>query len=95
MSKRSMQLQAALSLLQYHVANMPHVTTLPEFNQIKQREVALLRSMLHNDNVDAAQDLYIQSIADFDEALQDLTPEDLYQMRADMGRRALTDDFRL
>lgn len=93
MGKDNVQIQAALSLLQYHLANTPQATTLPEFKQVRQREIALLRSIMYNGNVDFAQKLYINSIAEFDEVLQDLTSGDLIRMRQDVERKALADDI--
>jgi endonuclease/exonuclease/phosphatase (EEP) superfamily protein YafD len=95
LSKSNIQLQAALSLLQYHIAHMPEAVMLPEFKQIQQRETAMLRAAMYDVDIKTAQELFISSVAEFDEVLQDLTESDLHALRVKSGRKFLEDDFRL
>jgi serine/threonine-protein kinase RIO1 len=76
------KIQAALSLLQYHVHNVPESIYLPEFYQTRTREAALLRAVINGDDVDSAAVLYVSAISEFDEVVSSLTVEERFSLRS-------------
>lgn len=76
MEPKDYKLQAAIALLSYHAQMFPPVVLMPEFAQIKEREKALLYASTVGINLQQARSLYINSVIELHEAIEDMTPEE-------------------
>lgn len=85
------KLQAALSLLQYHVHHVPEAIFLPEFHQTREREAALLRAVMNDGDVNKAAQLYLSAIVEFDEAVLELSDSEREYLRS-KNRKGLAPD---
>ncbi len=85
MKNRDTKIQAAVALLRYHANTAPEIVLLPEFYQVKQREVALLYATLVDESDELAKDLYISAITELHETIESMTEQDRIALRG--GRK--------
>lgn len=81
MKSRDTKVQAAVALLRYHANTTPEILLLPEFYQVKQREVALLYVTMTEESDELAKDLYVSAITELHQTIESMSEQDIIALR--------------
>jgi hypothetical protein len=87
------RIQAAIAILQFHANNFPEMLYLPEYQQLKQRELAMYRSLVAGNDVKLAHDLYISAICELDDTITSLTDFEKSQLKVERVKEFEDDWF--